>query len=321
MSKTRHVSVLLREAVDALNLQKGDTAVDATLGGGGHTREMLSRVTPGGRVVAFDADERAIERFLGSAESDGVVREAAMKGSLVTVGRNFSRIRETLGSLGIAQADAVLADFGFSSDQMDDPSRGFSFRMDGPLDMRLDPRTELTAERVVNGYDESRLVRILREYGDEPKARKIAGAIISRRSERPFRTTTDLSETVAACFSPEERRGMGIHPATRTFQGIRIEVNGELAAIESFLREAVPLLRKGGRIAVITFHSGEDALVKRIFGEMAKGCVCPPEFPACVCGRKPLLRLGTPRFVVPTAEETAENPRARSAKLRFAERV
>lgn len=321
MEATKHIPVLLNEAIEALNLQKGDTAVDATLGGGGHTRAMLSRVLPGGRVVAFDADERAIGRFLGSAESDEAVREATEKGSLVTVGENFSRIREALGSLGIASADAILADFGFSSDQVDDPARGFSFRAEGPLDMRLDARTELTAERVVNLYDEDRLAMIFREFGDEPKAWKIAQAISARRRAMPFRTTTDLSETVVACFSEEERRKTGIHPATRVFQAIRIEVNGELSAIETFLQEAVPVLRTGGRIAVITFHSGEDALVKRVFAGMAKGCTCPPEFPKCVCGRTPSIRLGTPRFVIAKETEISANPRARSAKLRWAEKV
>ncbi|HWQ60150.1 MAG TPA: 16S rRNA (cytosine(1402)-N(4))-methyltransferase RsmH [Candidatus Fimivivens sp.] len=318
---TRHIPVLLSEAIEALNLQKGDTAVDATLGGGGHTRAMLSRVLPGGRVVAFDADERAIGRFLGSAESDEAVREATEKGSLVTVGENFSRIRETLGSLGIDSVDAILADFGFSSDQMDDPARGFSFRSEGPLDMRLDERTERTAEQVVGLYDEDRLARMFRAFSDEPKAWKIAKAIVARRTEKPFRTTTDLAETIASCFSEEERRKMGIHPATRVFQAVRIEVNGELSAIGTFLQEAVPLLRTGGRIAVITFHSGEDALVKRTLAEMARGCTCPPEFPACVCGKTPLIRLGTPRFIVAKEGETSLNPRARSAKLRWAEKV
>ncbi len=318
---TRHIPVLLHEAMAALNLQKGDVAVDATLGGGGHTEAMLSRVLPGGRVVAFDADERAIGRFRRHAESDAVLREAMTQGSLVVVRENFSRIEETLRSLGMDGVDALLADFGFSSDQMDDPERGFSFRSDGPLDMRLDERTETTAADIVNGWDADRLATLFREYGDESKAWKIATAIVTRRADRPFGRTIDLAETVSECFSDEERRKMNIHPATRVFQAIRMEVNGELRVIGTLLREGVTLLRKGGRMAVITFHSGEDALVKRVFAEMAKGCVCPPEFPKCVCGRTPLVKTLSPKFIVPGEREIAENPRARSAKLRAAERV
>lgn len=317
---TRHIPVLLEEAVTAMDLQKGDTAVDATLGGGGHTRAILSKVLPGGRVVAFDADERAIGRFRRSAEADAGLREAMEKGSLHVVGENFSRIAETLRSLGIVEVDAILADFGFSSDQMDDPERGFSFRFDGPLDMRLDARTERTAADIVNGWSDEALAKLFREYGDEPKAWKIAQAIVARRSAKPFSKTAELAKTVSACFSDVERRKMSIHPATKTFQAIRIEVNGELSVIRTFLWEGVRSLRKGGRIAVITFHSGEDALVKRVFAEMEKGCICPAGFPKCVCGRESLIRTLSPKFVVPGETEIAANPRARSAKLRVVEK-
>jgi 16S rRNA (cytosine1402-N4)-methyltransferase len=318
---TKHIPVLLREAVEILNLQKGDVAVDATLGGGGHTRAILSNVLPGGRVVAFDADERAVGRFRKSAESDAGLREAIKKESLVVVGENFSRIKETLESLGIGEIDAVLADFGFSSDQMDDPERGFSFRSDGPLDMRLDERTETTAADIVNGWSDEALATCFRDYGDESKAWKIATAIVARRKERPFTRAADLAETVSGCFSDVEWRKMNIHPATKVFQAIRIEVNGELSVIKTFLWEGMSVLRKGGRMAVITFHSGEDALVKRTFAEMTKGCVCPAEFPKCVCGRTPLARTLSPKFIIPGEAEIATNPRARSAKLRVAERL
>ncbi|MEI6650253.1 MAG: 16S rRNA (cytosine(1402)-N(4))-methyltransferase RsmH [Candidatus Moraniibacteriota bacterium] len=318
---TKHIPVLLDEAIAALDLQKGGMAVDATLGGGGHTRAILSRVLPGGRVIAFDADERAIGRFREFVEADAGLREAMRKGSLTVVRENFSRIAETLRSLGIVETDAILADFGFSSDQMDDPERGFSFRTDGPLDMRLDARTETTAADVVNGRDAESLARLFREYGDEPKAWKIAQAIVARRTERPFERTTELAETVSGCYSDVERRKMGIHPATKVFQAVRIEVNGELSAIKTFLREGLSILRTGGRMAVITFHSGEDALVKHTFAEMAKGCVCPPEFPKCVCGRVPLVKTLTPKFIVPGEKEIAQNPRARSAKLRTVEKI
>lgn len=313
--------MLLEEAMGALHLEAGETAVDATLGGGGHTKAMLSHVLPGGRAIALDTDAEAVGRFLRGAEEDAELRGAIAGKSLIVRHANFSRLGETLDALGIGEVDAVFADFGFSSDQMDDPDRGFSFRNDGPLDMRLDRDGETTAADIVNGWDGEELARIIRSNGDEPKARKIADAIVARRKSEPFRTTVDLAETVAACFPERDRRRMRIHPATRTFQAIRMEVNGELPAIGAFLREAVSRLRPGGRIAVITFHSGEDALVKRIFAEMGRGCTCPPELPKCVCGTVPLLRLGTPRFVVPSESEIAGNPRARSAKLRSATRI
>ncbi|NTW14423.1 MAG: 16S rRNA (cytosine(1402)-N(4))-methyltransferase RsmH [Candidatus Moranbacteria bacterium] len=321
MEETRHIPVLLDEAIAALDLQKGDTAVDATLGGGGHTRAIFSRVQTGGRVVAFDADERAIGRFRESVEADAGLREAMEKGSLTAVRENFSRIAETLRSLGIGEVDAIVADFGFSSDQLDDAERGFSFRSDGPLDMRLDGRTETTAAEIVNGWDVEELAKIFREYGDESKAWKIANAIVTRRASKPFSRTVELAETVSGCFSEFERRKMAIHPATKVFQAIRIAVNGEMSAIETFLWEGVRMLRRGGRIAVITFHSGEDALVKRLFAEMERGCVCPADFPKCVCGHVPLIRTLSPKFVVPSRDEIAANPRARSAKLRTAEKV
>ena len=318
---TRHVPVLLDETVAALNLHKGDTVVDATLGGGGHTRALLEHVLPGGRVIAFDTDRFAVERFLKDAEADPFLREAVGQGSLSVVRRNFSEIGAVLAELGVPKVDAVLADFGFSSDQVDDPDRGFSFLSDGPLDMRLDPDGEVTAVDVVNGYSEERLAGIIREYGDDPKARKIASAIVMRRKARPFEMTTDLAECIAGCFSEFERRKMRIHPATKTFQAIRMEVNGELPVIGIFLREAVRSLVSGGRIAVITFHSGEDSLAKGTFSGMAKGCVCPPEFPECRCGRKPEIRLLSPRFIRPSEAEVTANPRARSAKLRTAEKL
>jgi len=279
---TRHIPVLLSEAMEALHLEAGETAVDATLGGGGHTREMLSRVTPGGRVVAFDADSEAIGRFRDRAETDVLLAGVLSEGRLVTRQVNFSRIGETLDALGIDRVDAILADFGFSSDQMDDSSRGFSFRESGPLDMRLDREQGATAADIVNGYGEDELARIIRVNGDEPKARKIARAIFARRKTAPFATTTDLAETVSECFSETERRRMRIHPATRTFQAVRMEVNGELPAIEAFLIQGVERLASGGRIAVISFHSGEDALVKRVFSKLSRGCTCPPELPRCV---------------------------------------
>lgn len=318
---TKHIPVLLDEAVAALNLHKGDTAVDATLGGGGHTRAILGKLLPGGRVIAFDVDRIAVERFLREAENDHVVRKAVEDGSLSVVRGNFSEIGTILSDMRVSEVDAILADFGFSFDQVDDPERGFSFLSEGPLDMRLDREGVVTAADIVNGYPEEKLAEIIRKYGNESKARKIAKAVVARRTEQAFVTTTDFADCVAGCLSEFERRKMRIHPATKTFQAVRMEVNRELLSIEAFLWEAVRVLRLGGRLAVITFHSGEDALVKRIFGEMAKGCICPPEFPECRCGRIPNIKLLSPRFVRPKEEEISRNPRARSAKLRVAERL
>ncbi|NTW30845.1 MAG: 16S rRNA (cytosine(1402)-N(4))-methyltransferase RsmH [Candidatus Moranbacteria bacterium] len=318
---TRHIPVLLDEAIEAMDLQKGDTVVDATLGGGGHTRAILSHVLPGGRVVAFDADERAVGRFLRSAEADAFLRKAMEKGSLSVVGENFSRITETLRSLGIGKVDSIFADFGFSSDQMNDPERGFSFRADGPLDMRLDGRTEHTAADIVNGWDDEALAKLFRDYGDEPKAWKIAKAIVARRAVKPFSRTVELAETVSGCFSDVERKKKYIHPATKVFQSIRMEVNGELSVIETLLRNGVELLSKGGRIVVITFHSGEDSLVKSVFADLSKGCVCPAGFPKCVCGQQAQVKTFSPKFIVPSEQEVAGNPRSRSAKLRVVEKL
>ncbi len=262
-----------------------------------------------------------MERFLRSAETDEVLRKAIEGNQCIAVRENFSRIGETLHALGYEGVDAILADFGFSSDQVDAPERGFSFLADGPLDMRLDRSQGKTAADIVNGYDEADLARIIRRYGDEPKAKKIAHAIVARRGIQAFERTADLAECVKSAFSAVETRRMKLHPATRTFQGIRMETNDELGVIERFLRSAVPMLSLGGRIAVITFHSGEDALVKKVFAEMAKGCVCPPAFPECRCGRKPELKLLSPRFVRPSEEEVGRNPRSRSAKLRGAEKL
>lgn len=318
---TRHTPVLLDEAIAALNLHKGDTAVDVTLGGGGHTRAMLGRVLPGGRVIASDVDRMAVERFIRDAEADPILRKAVEEGSLSVTRGNFSDIGAILVDAGVPDVRAILADFGFSSDQVDEPERGFSFLAEGPLDMRLDREQPETAAGIVNGYPEERLVEIIRAFGDEPKARKIAKAIVARRALRSFETTTDLAECVAGCFSEFERRKMRIHPATKTFQAVRMEVNRELSVIGSFLREAVRALVPGGRLVVITFHSGEDALVKRVFADMAKGCVCPPEFPECRCGIRPEVKLLSPRFVRPSEEEVARNSRARSAKLRTVEKI
>lgn len=316
MDKTRHIPVLLNETIEALNLRKGMTVVDATLGGGGYAMEIAKRILPGGRLIALDADESAIGRFRRLAAEDGFLSNALTDGSIGIVHSNFSDIGMVVGE---ASVDAIVADLGFSSDQVEDAGRGFSFRLDGPLDMRLDRRTKLTARDVVNGYSEGELVDMFRKYGEEPDARRIARAICDTRKERHFDTTGELADCVEGSVARRRLRE-GIHPATKVFQAIRMEVNDEIGSLERFLETSVGMLRHGGRVAVVTFHSGEDRVVKRFFKEAARGCVCPPNFPECRCGRAPALKLSRPGFVRPSQEEIMNNPRARSAKLRIAEK-
>jgi 16S rRNA (cytosine1402-N4)-methyltransferase len=316
-----HKPVLLRETVEGLNPKPGDVVVDATLGGGGHSLEILRRILPGGLLVALDVDEQAIARFERRLEETPWAKQAFEEGRVRFFQKNYSELGEVLEGLGLEKVSGVMADLGFSSDQMDDPERGFSFLREGPLDMRLGrTKTGLTAERIVNGYAEGDLSRLIRGYGEERFAPRVARAIVEGRARRPFRTTAQLAEAVKNAV-PKKAWSARIHPATKTFQALRIAVNREAEHLEAFLPRAIESLEVGGRIAVISFHSGEDRAVKRAFREHAGGCMCPPDFPVCRCGRKPLLKIVSARPVVPSAEEIGANPRARSAKLRVAERI
>lgn len=314
---TVHTTVLLKETIEALNLKPGMVVVDATLGGGGHALEALQRVAPEGKVIAFDQDEKAIVRFqerLKGQEGEGV-RSAA-----VLLKANFATLKDSLLSLGISSVDAIMADLGISSDQLDDPARGLSLKMDGPLDMRLSGENMLNAADIVSGYSQENLEYIIRTYADERYAGRIARAIVKARGVSAIDRTAQLREVVERAVPAAYRHGR-IHPATRTFQALRMEVNGELEALKKFLSDALELLHSGGRIAVISFHSGEDALVKESFRRAAKGCVCAPSLPECACGLVPTVRLVTRKPIVPTAEEAEANSRSRSAKLRIAEKL
>lgn len=305
-----HKPVLLEACINALAIRPEGIYVDGTLGRAGHSSEIVRRLTTG-RLIALDRDETA----LAAARQ----RLADYQERVTLVHSNFSRLADVLHELDIAGADGMLFDLGVSSPQLDDASRGFSYRQDAPLDMRMDRSAPLTAEELVNTASREELCRILREYGEERYALQIAGAIVAARERKPIRTTLELSDLIRAAMPARALREKQ-HPARRTFQALRIAVNNELGELSPMLDAAVEGLRPGGRLAVITFHSLEDRIVKQKMRELATGCICPSEFPVCVCGRKPKLRLLTRKPILPDETELAENPRAHSAKLRVAER-
>jgi 16S rRNA (cytosine1402-N4)-methyltransferase len=276
----------------------------------------LKKIGGEGRLIAIDQDAEAIENFRKRLETDDLYRKLGV----VLVKDNFSNLKEILGGHGVESVDAILADLGFSSDQMDDPSRGMSFQAEAKLDMRLDQGRELTARKIVNEYSTQSLERILKNYGEEKFARSIAKKIVAEREKKAIATTTELAEIVASAL-PENFRHGKINPATKTFQALRIETNKELESLERFLPQAIEALRSGGRLAIISFHSLEDRIVKNIFSENARGCVCPKEFPLCRCGHKAKIKIINKKPVVPGALEIEKNPRARSAKLRVAEKI
>jgi 16S rRNA (cytosine1402-N4)-methyltransferase len=283
--------------------------VDCTLGAGGHSRLLLERISPNGRLLAIDRDEAALaaaEERLGGAGSTPVLVHA-----------DFAEVARVAREAGFERVDGVLFDLGLSSDQLDDPRRGFSFRLDGPLDMRMDAHTPVTAERVVNELSERDLATIIRRLGEERWAARIARFIAERR---PLKTTREVAAAVEAAI-PRGAWPRDIHPATRTFQALRMHVNDELGSLAGGLRGALDILGPGGRMAVISFHSLEDALVKRFFAEESRDCLCPPRQPVCTCAHRASLRVLTRKPVRPTAEEVAANPRSRSARLRAAERL
>lgn len=307
-----HVSVLLRECIEALQIKPNGIYVDCTTGGGGHSLEIAKRLTDGGRLIAIDRDEDAL-RAAGKRLADFADR-------VTFVHSNYAMLQSVLADLGIPGVDGVLADLGVSSYQLDTAGRGFSYMQDAPLDMRMDREQPLRAYDVVNTYSEEELRRILYDFGEEKFARNIAANIVKKRSERPIETTLELAELVKASMPKAAREG-GHHPAKRTFQAIRIEVNSELSSIPPALDAAVHALNPGGRIAVITFHSLEDRLVKQKFAALSSGCTCPREFPVCVCGKKPVVRVITKKPVTAGEDELEVNPRSRSAKLRVAEKI
>lgn len=314
MTEIIHKPVLLKESIELLQLKPGMAAIDATLGGGGHSREILKKILPGGTLIAIDQDKEAIDKFKINLKPD------LEKENVILVNDNFACLKNVISSLKIKKVDAIVADLGISSDQLDDAERGFSFSKDGPLDMRMNRKERLTAFDVINSYTEKELARILKEYGEERYARNIAHAVSGKRKSKLISTTFELVAIIESAVSGKYRN-QRIHPATRTFQALRIEVNKELENLKKFLSEAIEILAGHGRLAIISFHSGEDKIVKQIFRENARGCICPPSFPICRCGKKKTLKIITRKPIVPGADEIKTNPRSRSAKLRVAEKL
>ncbi|MCE5283745.1 MAG: 16S rRNA (cytosine(1402)-N(4))-methyltransferase RsmH [Deltaproteobacteria bacterium] len=307
-----HRPVMLEAVVASLGCRKGGIWVDGTLGGAGHAEAILKSTAPDGRLIGIDADADALEAARRRLDPFGE-RKILVRG-------NFADMEEILTSLNIAKIDGVLLDLGVSSHQLDTASRGFSFALEGPLDMRMDQGRGPSASDLIQTLPEGEIERILRQYGEERMAGRIARAIVARRASGPIRTTTDLAAVVLKAM-PRSASRQKIHPATRTFQALRIAVNGELENLREALTSGTERLRTGGRFSVISFHSLEDRVVKAFFRDGEKGCLCPPTLPICACGRRPTLRVLTKKPVTPTEAEIADNPRARSAKLRSAERI
>lgn len=306
-----HYSVLLNECMEGLDIKPDGIYVDGTAGGAGHSVQIANRLA-GGRLIAIDQDETAVavagERLLATGKNTTVVRS------------NFSEVARVCKELAIDGIDGMLLDLGVSSYQLDTAERGFSYNADAPLDMRMDNRKSLSAYDVVNTYSEQELKKILFEYGEERFAPQIAAAIVRAREKKTIDSTRELSDIIKYAIPSAAREG-GHHPAKRSFQAIRIEVNCELDVIEPAIRDAVKLLNKGGRIAIITFHSLEDRIVKQTFAALSSGCTCPKDFPICVCGNKPKIRVVNKKPILPSKKELDENPRSRSAKLRIAEKI
>ena len=311
MSEFTHRPVLLDECIEALAIRPDGVYLDGTLGRAGHSREIVKRLTTG-RLICVDRDQAALD---AAGE-----RLAGWMDRVTLVHSNFDRVADILDGLGLRGVDGMLFDLGVSSPQLDDGERGFSYRTDAPLDMRMDRSEGLTAAQVVNTWPQEELRRILSQYGEERYAPTIAAAIVRRRQERPIETTLELVDVIKSGM-PARALKEKQHPAKRSFQAIRIAVNDELASVDRMLRGAVPRLERGGRLAVITFHSLEDRIVKNALAQFARGCICPPDFPVCVCGRTPDVKLVHKKPILPTEEEIQENPRARSAKLRVAEKL
>ena len=311
MSEFYHVSVLLEECIQALNIRPDGIYVDGTLGGAGHSSRIAAELTTG-RLIGIDRDPVALK---AAGE-----RLAPFAGNVTLVHSNFCEIARVLDDLGIQAVDGILLDLGVSSPQLDDGERGFSYMVDAPLDMRMNNGDSLTAQTIVNNWSYEELKKILYEYGEERYAPQIASAICRRREAAPIRTTLELVDVIRSAMPPAALREKQ-HPAKRSFQAIRIAVNDELNAVAQVMEAAIPRLNPGGRLAVITFHSLEDRIVKNAMAAASKGCTCPPSFPVCVCGKKPQVKLISRKPIVSGDEELARNPRARSAKLRVCEKI
>ena len=305
-----HVSVLLNEVIDNLNIKPDGVYIDGTLGGGGHSLEIVKRLGEKGRLIGFDREAIA-------AATDRL-RDYA--GKVTVIRSNFDRIKEASGTAGIKKADGIVLDLGVSSHQLDDPGRGFSYREDAPLDMRMDDRQEKTARDIVNDMSEEELAGIIKRYGEERFAGRIASNIVQARKKAPLSTTFELNEIIKDSI-PAKYRATGGHPSKRTFQAIRIALNGELDSLEKAVPDMIDMLDDGGRLCIITFHSLEDRIVKNLFRDAQDPCTCPPDFPVCVCGKKPKGKVITRKAILPSKEELEVNSRSKSAKLRVFERI
>lgn len=308
----KHKSVLLNETIESLNIKPDGIYVDGTLGGGGHSLEICKRLGKGGRLIGIDQDKDAIEAATKRLED--------YKDKITIVHSNYNNIKSVLNSLGIEKVDGIVLDLGVSSYQLDNPERGFTYREDVPLDMRMDKDSSMTAADIVNDYSEMELFRVIKDYGEEQFAKNIAKHIVKARQEKTIETTGELNEIIKAAI-PAKMREHGGHPSKKTFQAIRIELNHELDVLSDSLDTMILMLAPKGRLSIITFHSLEDRIVKNIFRKNMNPCTCPPDFPVCVCGKKPTGKTVTRKPIVPGDEELADNKRAKSSKLRVFERI
>jgi len=307
----KHISVLLNESVDGLNIKKEGIYVDGTMGGGGHSEEILKRLSPEGTLIGIDRDTEALRASR---------KRLANYSNVHYVHSNYKDIKNVLSDLDIEKIDGAVLDLGVSSYQLDNRERGFSYMEDAPLDMRMNRESDFSAYDVINTYSEEKLASIFFEYGEERFSRKIASIICDRRKTAPIKTTLELVDIIKAAI-PERFRQKNSHPAKRTFQAVRIEVNGELRDLKNSLDDFFDSLKPGGRLCVITFHSLEDRIVKQTFASYAAGCTCPPDFPICVCGNKPRGKVISRKPILPGDEEYENNKRSKSAKLRIVEKL
>lgn len=307
-----HKPIMVSEVIEYINCKTDGIYVDATIGGGGHALEICRQICGQGLIIGIDRDDEAL------AQAAETLKD--YKNCVKLIKGNFADIKEIVYKLGFSEVDGILFDFGVSSHQLDDAERGFSYNVDTPLDMRMDKSQSITAKDVVNTYDEQRLYEIIRDYGEERWARRIASFIVRERQRAPIETTGQLVDVIKKAI-PAAARRQGPHPARRTFQAIRIEVNHELDAIKEGLEGAIQCLKPGGRLCAITFHSLEDRMVKEMFRKWQNPCICPPDVPICVCGKQPIANIITKKPVIPSSEEIMSNPRARSAKLRVCEKL
>ncbi len=307
----KHISVLLNECIEGLNIKEDGIYVDGTLGGAGHSSEIIKNLCERGRLIGIDQDKDALK---------GAKEKLKDYNNVTFVHSNFYNIENILHDLNIAGVDGILMDLGVSSYQLDNGERGFSYMQDAPLDMRMNRENSLSAYEVINSYSEEDLFRIIKDYGEEKFAKRIANFIINKRKEKNIESTLELVDVIKAAI-PAKARREGPHPAKRTFQAIRIEVNKELEIIEKTIRDGVERLNVGGRMAIITFHSLEDRIVKTVYKNLANPCTCPSSFPVCVCNKKPIVKIITRKPIEASKEELDYNPRSRSAKLRIIEKI